>query len=203
MKNFAVFVSGHGSNLQAIISKVKTGGIKAKLKLVVSNKKEAYALKRAKRAKISCLVVEAENFKSREDFDREVIKHLKKQKIDFVVLAGFMRILSPVFVRAFKNKILNIHPALLPNFKGAHAIKDAFEAKVKITGVTVHFVDEKVDHGAIILQEPLPITSKDTLATLEKRIHTLEHQLYPRAIDLFARGQVKILGRRVVLRGSL
>ena len=149
--NFAVLVSGNGSNLQAIIDATRKGKIKGALKLVLSDKAGAYALTRARKEGIrTVLFVNPGNFRSREDFDAELVSVLKKEKIDLVVLAGFMRILSPVFIRAFRNRIMNIHPALLPAFKGGHALKDALSCGVKVTGVTVHFVDEQVDHGAII-----------------------------------------------------
>lgn len=197
MKRFAVFVSGSGTNLQAIINAVKRGKIPAQIGLVVSDNKKAYALKRAQKANIKTLYVNPKSFPDRKKFDKEVLKHLKKERINFLVLAGFMRILSSVLLKSYPNKILNIHPALLPSFKGAHAIKDAFNYGVKVTGVTVHLVDDKVDHGPIILQEALEVRPKETLASLEKRIHALEHRLYPKAINLFIRGKVRVSGRKV------
>ncbi|MCX5681371.1 MAG: phosphoribosylglycinamide formyltransferase [Candidatus Omnitrophica bacterium] len=187
MKRFAVFASGNGSNLQAIIDALKEKKIAAQLCLVVSDNQNAYALTRALKAGIITVVVDPKKFKTREAMDKAMIAELKSFQIDFVVLAGYMRILSPYFVKAFRHKILNIHPALLPAFKGAHAIKDAFAAGVAKTGVTVHFVDEKVDHGPIIAQEALAIRKSDTLATLEARIHKREHKLYPKVIDRFAK----------------
>lgn len=195
--NFAVFASGNGSNLQAIINAVKKGRVRANLKLVVSDNPSAYALERARKARIKSIVIEPTGFLDRESFDREVIRRLDQEQIDFIVLAGFMRILSPVFIQKYPHKILNIHPAILPAFKGAHAIKDAFEYGARVTGVTVHFIDEKVDHGPIILQEVVKISPRDTLASLEKKIHAIEHKIYPKAVDLFARGRVKIEGRTV------
>lgn len=197
MMNFAVFASGNGSNLQAIINAVKKGRVRANLKLVVSDNPSAYALERARKARIKSIVIEPTGFLDRESFDREVIRRLDQEQIDFIVLAGFMRILSPVFIQKYPHKILNIHPAILPAFKGAHAIKDAFEYGARVTGVTVHFIDEKVDHGPIILQEVVKISPRDTLASLEKKIHAIEHKIYPKAVDLFARGRVKIEGRTV------
>ena len=167
--NFAVFVSGNGSNLQAIINAVQSKKIKANLSLVVSDNKKAYALKRAQKAKIKSVIIDPRKHPNRKSFDREVLKNLKKENIHFLVLAGFMRILSPVLTSAYRNKILNIHPALLPAFKGAHAIKDAFDYGVKVTGVTVHFVDAKVDHGPIILQKAAAVYPKDSAASLEKK----------------------------------
>jgi len=194
--NFAVFASGNGTNLQAIIKALKKGKINANLALVLSDNKEAYALKRAKRAKIKTVVVEAKNFSSREDYDAEIVKILEQEKIDFIVLAGFMRIITSVLINNFRNKILNIHPALLPSFKGTHAIVDAFNYGVKVTGVTVHFVDEKMDHGPIILQGSVKVEEDDTAETLEAKIHKIEHKIYPEAIRLFSEGKIKIEGRK-------
>jgi phosphoribosylglycinamide formyltransferase-1 len=196
--NFAVLASGHGSNLQAIIDAKKRGKIKGELKLVISDKADALALVRARKAGVkTVLFVDPKNFPSREDFDDELVAILRKEKIGLVVLAGFMRILSPVFIKAFRHKIINVHPALLPAFKGAHAVKDALAYGVKVTGVTVHFVDEQVDHGAIIAQAPVEIKPKDTLASLSKRIHKVEHTLYPKVVDLFLHGKLKVVGRIV------
>lgn len=200
--NFTVFASGGGTNLRAIITAVKKGRIKAHLKLVVSDNPMAYALCRARKAGIKSIVINPKEFPDRESFDCEVIRHLKEQDIDFVVLAGFMRILSPFFIKEYQNRILNIHPALLPAFKGAHAIRDAFRYGVKVMGVTVHFVDVKVDYGPIILQESFPVAQNDTLAGVEKKIHRLEHKIYPRAIDLFARGKLAISGRKVKIKAG-
>ena len=150
---FAVLASGNGSNLQAIINAAKKGKIKGTLKVVISDKADAKALARARKAGVKkVLFVNPKDFLSREDYDDELVAILKKEKVGLVVLAGFMRILSPVFIKAFRNKVINVHPALLPAFKGAHAVKDALAYGVKATGVTVHFVVEQVDHGAIIAQ---------------------------------------------------
>ncbi|HOD11925.1 MAG TPA: phosphoribosylglycinamide formyltransferase [Candidatus Omnitrophota bacterium] len=190
MKRFAVFASGYGSNLQAIIDALKKDKVSARLCLVVSDNKKAFALKRALKAGIPTVTFDPQSFVTRQAMDRAMIKELRTFHVDFVVLAGYMRILSPVFVKAFHNKILNIHPSLLPSFKGAHAIKDAFDYGVRSTGVTVHLVDEKVDHGPILAQEALSIRAKDTLRTLEARIHRTEHKMYPKIIDLFAKGKI-------------
>ena len=195
--NIAVFASGFGSNLQAVINAVKSGKIKASLRLVVSDVPGCYALKRAKRAGIETLVQEAKNFSDRTAYDKAIVRQLKKRKINLVVLAGFMRIISPYFVRSYKNKIINIHPALLPSFKGTHGIRDAFRYGVKVTGPTVHFVDEKMDHGPIILQEAVSVKENDTEKTLAKRIHKAEHKVYPLAIRLFAEKKIKVSGRKV------
>lgn len=195
--NIAVFASGFGSNLQAVINAVKSGKIKAKLSLVVSDTPACYALKRARRAGIETLVQEARKFCDRTAYDKEIVRQLRKRKINLVVLAGFMRIISPYFVRAYKNRIINIHPALLPSFKGTHGIRDAFRYGVKVTGPTVHFVDEKMDHGPIILQEAVPVKENDTEKTLAERMHKAEHRIYPLAIKLFVEKKIKVSGRKV------
>ena len=195
--NFAVLASGRGTNLQAIINAVKNRKIKAYLKLVVSDKKDAYALTRTRKAGIKNIFIDPAPFENREDFDREILKSMKNEKIDFVVLAGFMRILGPGLVAKYRNKIINIHPAILPCFKGAQAIKDAFDYGAKVTGVTVHFVDEKTDHGPIILQQAVKISPSDTLESLEAKIHKIEHRLYPRAVKLFVEGRLSLAGRQV------
>lgn len=197
--NFAVFVSGNGSNLQAIIHAVQKGDIKANLSLVFSNNPQAFALERAERAGIKTLVLNPSDYMNRQSFDREIIVHLKEENIDFIVLAGYMLLLSPFFIKKYQNKILNVHPGLLPAFKGTHAIKDAFWYGVKVTGVTIHFVDDKLDHGPIIVQEALRIKETDTLEILEQKIHSVEHRLYPKTIDLLAQGKLKVEGRKVVL----
>ena len=189
--NFAVLASGNGTNLQAIIKAVKGKQIKASLKVVFSDKANAFALERARKAGVPVVAhLDPKKFESREAFDLAVVDLLKKEGIELVVLAGYMRILSPSFIAAYRDRIMNIHPALLPAFKGAHAIKDALKFGVKVTGVTVHFVDEEVDHGPIIAQAAVEIKPNDTYDTLAERIHGAEHQLYPYAISLFVRGKI-------------
>ncbi|MDD5595629.1 MAG: phosphoribosylglycinamide formyltransferase, partial [Candidatus Omnitrophica bacterium] len=190
--NIAVFASGRGSNFSAIARAVKKGKIKANLSLLVCDTAGAGVLSRAKRAGVKTILVKSADFATKGDFENKIIQYLEENKIDLVIMAGFMRILSPEFVSRFKDRILNIHPALLPAFKGGHAIKDAFDYGQKVTGVTVHFVDEKMDHGPIILQATVGIEEDDTLESLEAKIHKLEHKLYPQAISLFAEGKLKI-----------
>lgn len=196
-KKFAVFASGNGSNLQAIIDAVKAGTIKADLALVFSDRAQAYALERARRAGIEVFHLDPKTFPDKSSFEKAIGKVLKEKGIDFLVLAGYMRLLGETLLNAYPDKILNIHPALLPLFKGMTAIKDAYESKVKTTGVTVHFVDEKTDNGPIILQESVAIGASDTLETLEVKIHGVEHTIYPRAIALFTEDKIKITGRKV------
>ncbi|MCM8760775.1 MAG: phosphoribosylglycinamide formyltransferase [Candidatus Omnitrophica bacterium] len=195
--NISVLCSGSGTNLQAIIDSVRSGYIPAKIALVVSDRKDAFALERAKKAGVETLVLNPKDFRSREDFDKEVVKNLRARNVGLVVLAGFMRLLSPYFIREYRNKIMNIHPALLPSFKGTCGIKDALEYGVKVTGPTVHFVDEELDHGPIILQRAVEIKEDDTPETLLERVHAEEHRIYPEAIKLFVEGRLKIEGRRV------
>jgi len=182
--NLAVFASGNGSNFSAIIRAIKNRKIKIKSVILVCDKPEAFVVKRAQKEKITTILVRRQDFSSKLDFEEAIIQRLKNYKINLIALAGFMRILSPSFVKKYRNRIMNIHPSLLPTFKGAHAIRDAFDSKAGITGVTVHFIDEKVDHGPVILQQKVMIRKDDTLAHLEKRIHTVEHKLYPEAIRL-------------------
>jgi len=199
MKNFAVFASGHGGNLQAIINALKAKKIHANLKLVFSNKQEAYALVRAYKAGIPTLYLNPHDFKTREEYDQAILKELKKAKIDFVVLAGYMRLVSAGFIDAYPDKILNIHPSLIPAFKGSHGIRDAFDYGAKVTGITIHYVVEEMDAGAIIAQVPVSIKDDDTMISLEDKIHKAEHRLYPKVIDLFAKGKLKIKGRKVII----
>ena len=198
--NIAVLCSGNGSNLQAIIDKVGDGYIKAAISVVVSDNKDAFALKRAANAGIATLVLNPKDFDTREGFDREVIKNLQKNKVGLVVLAGYMRLLSDHFIKEYRNKIVNIHPSLLPSFRGTHGIKDALAYGAKITGPTVHFVDEKLDHGPIILQKAIDVKDDDTEESLLERVHREEHKIYPEAIKLFIEGRLKINKRRVVIK---
>jgi phosphoribosylglycinamide formyltransferase-1 len=193
----AVFVSGSGTNLQAIID-AKIPNVE--IVVVVSNNPNAYAIERAKRHNIPVEVIDHRNYSSREEFEREIIKKLEPYRVDLIVLAGFMRILSPFFVRAYKSRIMNIHPALLPAFPGVNAVRQALSYGVKYTGCTVHFVDEGVDTGPIILQSVVPVYDDDTEEKLLERIHKEEHRIYPEAIRLFAEGKLHIEGRRVFIR---
>ena len=197
MKRFAVFISGNGTNLQAIIDAIKIGIIKAELALVVASNDKAFGLKRAENAGIKTCVFNPKNYTNKQSVDRDIIIKLKEEKIDFVVLAGYMRLLTAYFIKHYPNKILNIHPSLLPAFKGKEGIKDAFTFGVKETGVTVHFVNEKMDNGPILLQEAMKIYEDDTLESLEAKIHKLEHRIYPKAIALFVEGRYAIKGRKV------
>jgi phosphoribosylglycinamide formyltransferase-1 len=195
--NIAVFASGRGTNFGAIIRAVKKGKIKANLSLLVCDNPDAGAIGRAKRAGIKVALVQRKDFATKKDFEAKINEHLEADKIDLIVLAGFVRLLSPEFVSRYKGRIVNIHPALLPSFKGTEGIKDAFDYGVKLTGVTVHFVDEEMDHGPIILQKEVKIEENDTLESLEAKIHKVEHQIYPEAVRLFVEGKLNLEGRKV------
>ena len=196
-KNIAVFASGRGSNFEAIAESVESGVIKINLALLVCDNPGAPVLAKARKAGVKVFLVKRGDFAQKKDFEGAIIRELKNNRIDLIVMAGFMRMLSPHIVKAFKFRIINIHPALLPSFKGACGIKDAFDYGVKVTGVTVHFVDEAMDHGPIILQKEVEISESDTLKSLEEKIHKVEHKLYPEAIELISEGKVRLKGRRV------
>lgn len=197
--NIAVFASGRGTNFSAIVKAIKSGKIKADLSLLVCDNPKAGAIGRAKRAGVKVALVKREDFAGKKDFEAKIIGHLNENKIDLIVLAGFMRLLSVEFVGMFTGRILNIHPALLPSFKGTESIKDAFDYGAKVTGVTVHFVDEKMDHGPIILQMPVRIEEGQSLESLENKIHKIEHKLYPEAVKLFTEGKIRLEGRKVII----
>lgn len=195
-----VLISGGGTNLQAIINAIERGELPACIRLVISNRADAYGLVRARNHKLPTAVVPHTDFSSREDFDRRMLELLKQHGVKLVILAGFMRLLSSVFVQAFPQRILNIHPALLPAFPGLHAPRQALEYGVRIAGATVHLVDEEMDHGQIVMQAAVPVYGDDTEARLRARILRQEHRIYPAAIKLFAEGRVQIDSRTVRLR---
>ena len=199
-RSLAVFCSGQGTNLQAILHAIRRGRLNARVALVLADRAGAKALDRARAAGVSAACVEPTAFPTRAAFERELIRRCEAHGVRLICLAGFMRILSPVFVQHYPRRILNIHPALLPAFPGAHALHDALAWGAKVTGVTVHFVDEAVDHGPILLQEPVPIRPRDTAATLLARVHRVEHTLYPRAIQLVLDQRVRVSGRVTRLR---
>jgi len=200
MINIGVLASGRGTNLQAIIEAIEGGKIEGRISIVISDNSDAYALKRAKQYNIDTRYINFKSYKNREDYDKEIIKALEEKKIDLVVLAGYMRILSPFFINAYKNKIMNIHPALLPSFPGLHAQRQAVEYGAKVSGCTVHFVDEGVDSGPIVLQKSVEVNDDDTEELLAERILKEEHQIYPKAIQLFSEGRLMIEGRRIFIK---
>jgi phosphoribosylglycinamide formyltransferase-1 len=188
--------------MQSIIEAIEEGRLSAQIKVVFSDRSDAYALERAAKHNLKGVHLDPKGYDSREDFDKEVVRILEENGVELVIMAGFMRILSPYFIRAFPMRIMNIHPAVLPSFPGLHVQKKALEHGAKFSGCTVHFADEGVDTGPIIIQGAVPILDGDTEETLSQRILKHEHQIYPRAIQLYAEGRLSIQGRRVIVEGS-
>jgi phosphoribosylglycinamide formyltransferase-1 len=197
-----VLVSGNGSNLQAIIDRCEEGTLDAQIKIVLCNNPEAYALERCRKHSIPAMVINHHEFSSRESFDRRSVELLKAAGVQLVVMAGFMRILSPEFFRSFPLRVMNIHPALLPAFPGIHVQKKAVEYGVKFSGCTVHFADEGIDSGPIIIQSVVPVYDDDTADTLAARILNEEHRIYPQAIQYYAEGRIEIEDRKVRIRNE-
>jgi phosphoribosylglycinamide formyltransferase-1 len=194
----AVLVSGRGSNLQAIMDSIEKGYIKnATVNVVISNKANAYALERARNHGIDAVFLDPDEY-DRDEYDRAILNVLSQYNIDLLLLAGYFRLLGNEIIIAYRNRIMNIHPSLLPAFKGLHAQKQAFEYGVKVAGCTVHFVDEGLDSGPIIIQKCVPVLTGDTEETLTARILEQEHVIYPEAVRLFTEGKLKIEGRNVV-----
>ncbi len=194
-----VLVSGRGSNLQAIIDNIEAGALSAEIAVVISDQADAYALERARKHNIAAVHVSAKGFRGKRDaYDALLVKELQSRAVELVCLAGFMRIITPTLINAFPNRVLNIHPALLPSFPGLHVQKAALEHGVKFSGCTVHFVDENMDTGPVIIQAVVPVLDNDTEDSLSARILRQEHKIYSRAIQLYAEGRLKIEGRRVL-----
>jgi phosphoribosylglycinamide formyltransferase-1 len=200
--NVGVLVSGRGSNLQSILDAVDEGRLNARVKVVLSDREDAYALERAASRGVAASFVDPSAAGSREEYDRSLVSKLREEEVELVVLAGFMRILSSFFIESFRNSIMNIHPALLPSFPGLHVQKKALEHGVKFSGCTVHFVDRGVDTGPVIIQAVVPVLDDDTEDSLSERILRQEHRVYPRAIQLYAEGRLEIRGRRVFVSGD-
>jgi phosphoribosylglycinamide formyltransferase 1 len=196
-----VLISGSGTNLQAIIDAIGRGELKAEIRIVISNRADAYGLERARNAGIRTIVIDHRRFSSREDYDRQLLAELDAARVELVILGGFMRLLSGVMLRAFPNRIMNIHPALLPSFPGLHVQKGAVEHGVRFSGCTVFFVAEGVDDGPIIIQAVVPVYPDDSEETLAARILAQEHRIYPRAIALFQQGRLEVSGRKVLIKG--
>ena len=199
MKRLAILLSGRGSNFEAIADSIRQGRLPARIEVVVSNLASAAGLEKARTRGLKTLVIPSRGV-PREDYDRSLIYELKRHRVELVCLAGFMRILGPVFVRAYPNRILNIHPSLLPAFPGLHPQRQALEYGVRFSGCTVHLVDEGVDSGPILLQAAVPVLESDDEESLAARILAEEHRLYPQAIGMLVRGEVRLEGRRVVRR---
>lgn len=199
MKRLAILLSGRGSNFEAIADSIRQGRLPARIEVVVSNLASAAGLEKARTRGLKTLVIPSRGV-PREDYDQSLVYELKRHRVELVCLAGFMRILSPVFVRAFPNRILNIHPSLLPAFPGLNPQRQALEYGVRFSGCTVHLVDEGVDSGPILLQAAVPVLESDDEESLSARILAEEHRLYPQAIGMLVRGEVRLEGRRVVRR---
>lgn len=193
-----VLISGSGTNLQAIIDEILAGRLDVEISIVISSRPDALGLERAARVGIPTLSLSKELYKDPSVANELIAAELVRMGVDYVVMAGYMRMLTEEVLMTFPGRILNLHPALLPSFKGAHAIEDAFSYGVKVTGVTVHFADATYDTGAIIAQEPVVVYEDDTLDTLEARIHETEHELYPRVLRWLVEGRVKLLDDRRV-----
>ncbi len=201
----AVLASGRGSNLQALIDAIEAGQVQARIVAVISNKKEAVALERARKHGVKDLFVDPKPFAgrpdSREAYDRSLLEVLQQHEVELVLLAGYMKIVTTVLVNAYANRMMNIHPSLLPAFPGLEVQKKAIDWGCKLAGCTVHFVTEGVDEGPIIIQAAVPILDTDTPETLAFRILVQEHKVYPRAVQLFAEGRLRVNGRRVFIDG--
>lgn len=197
-----VLASGRGSNLQAILDAANSRKLDARVVVVISDRQQAQALERARQHGIPAVHLPYEGYPSRESYDREIVKILQEYAVDLVILAGYMRIMTSALIGPYRNRVMNIHPSLLPAFPGLHAQRQALEYGAKITGATVHFVDEQVDHGPIIVQAAVPVLDTDTEETLSARILEEEHRIYPLAVQWFAEGRLKIVGRHVIVEGG-
>jgi len=192
-----VLISGSGTNLQALIDRCADGSVDAEVVVVVSNKKDAFGLERARRAGIDAVYVDRAAYTTFAAYNHAITEVMQVRRVDLIVMAGYMRLLGKEVLETYPDRVINLHPALLPAFVGASAIHDAFDHGVKVTGVTVHFANEKFDEGPIIAQEPVTVAENDTVETLEAKIHEVEHRLLPMAVDLFAQGRLVIEGRKV------
>lgn len=201
-KHVGVLISGRGSNLQALIDAAQAGRLGGDIAVVISNVEAAQGLERARAVGIPA-VFRDHRGRSREDFDQEIAGILRRHEVELVCLAGFMRLLSAAFVRAFAGRIVNVHPSLLPAFPGREAQRQAFEHGVKVTGATVHVVDESLDNGPIVMQEAVPVLETDDVESLTSRILDAEHRIYPRAVAALLAGRYRLDGRRIVLEGAM
>ena len=198
MKNVGVLISGRGTNLQALIDAAAGGRLGGRIAVVISNVEDAPGLERARKAGIPALFRDHRG-REREEFDQQLVALLREHEVDLVCLAGYMRLLSPVFIRAFTGRILNVHPSLLPAFPGLGAQRQAWEHGVKVSGATVHLVDESLDAGPIVLQEAVPVLAADEADGLAARILAAEHRIYPRAVRAMLEGRCRVEGRRVLV----
>lgn len=199
--SIGVLASGRGSNFQAIIDAIEAGTLQASVRLLIVDNPDAYAMERAKKHAIPYLFLNPRDFSSKDDFFIKIADELRARGIELVILAGFMRIVRKPLIDAFPSRIMNIHPALLPSFPGLHGQKQAVDYGVKMSGCTVHFVDEGMDTGPVIIQAAVPVSPEDTEETLSERILKLEHRIFPEAIRLYAEGRIRIEGRVVKISG--
>ena len=199
-QKLGVLCSGRGTDLQSIMDAIGRGEVQAEIVVVLADKPDAFALERAEKAGIRAVCINRREYDGREPFEQALIDELEKAGVTLVVLAGFMQILTPLFVRRFAGRIMNIHPALLPSFPGAHAHRDVLAYGVKVSGCTVHFVDEGTDSGPIILQAAVPVLDDDTEETLGARVLEQEHIIYPKAIQLYCEGKLTVEGRHVRIK---
>lgn len=202
MVNIGILISGSGTNLQAIIDNINEGNIDGEIKLVISNKKDAYGLVRAEEAGIETLYLDRKEFSTDEEYNKKIMEEFTKRDVELVVLAGYLRILSKEFVQKYKNRIINIHPSLIPSFcgegcYGERVHKMVLDYGVKVTGATVHFVDEGTDTGPIILQKAVKVEDDDTVESLKEKVLKIEHELLPEAIKLYCQGRLSVEGRKV------
>lgn len=201
--NIGVLISGGGSNLQSILDNIEDGNIDGKIKIVISNRKDAYGLARAQKAGVESLYVDRKKYDTEKEYNEKIIEEFKKRDIELVVLAGYLKVLSKEFIMEYEGRIINIHPSLIPSFCGANCYGDkvhqmALNRGVKVTGVTVHFVDEGTDTGPIILQRTVEVKDEDTVNTLKERVLKVEHEALPEAVRLFCQGRLTIKGSRVI-----
>jgi len=197
MLRLGVLISGSGTNLQAIIDEIAAGRLDAEIALVVSSNGEAFGLTRAADAGIKTLALDPSDYADPDEADRKIVEACRAEGVEYIAMAGYMRMVCAPLLEAFPNRIINLHPALLPSFPGAHGIADAFNHGVKVTGITVHFANAEMDAGPIIAQRAVPVEEDDTLDTLETRIHTAEHELYPQVLQLIAKGRVSVEDHKV------
>lgn len=195
----AILASGNGTNAETLMKKVATGQLDVRIAGVICNRPGAGVITRAQRVGVPCLVLDHTQFASREAFDRRLAEELHTMQATWIVLAGYMRLLTAAFLHTFQGRVINLHPALLPSFPGVHGGRDALDYGVKISGCTVHFVEEKVDSGPVIIQAAVPVTAGEDEATLMARIHALEHRIYPQAVQWLAQGRLRVEGRQVYL----
>ncbi|CAM3463247.1 phosphoribosylglycinamide formyltransferase [Marinicrinis lubricantis] len=198
----AVFGSGNGSNFQAIADQVQAGQLDVKIELLVCDQPQAKIIERAEKAGVETLVLTLKQFESKAAYEEAILERLTEKQVDLIVLAGYMKLISPVLLNAYKGRIINIHPSLLPSFPGKQGVADAFEYGVKVTGCTVHFVDEGMDTGPIIAQQAVPVLDHDTVESLHQRIHEAEQQIYPEVVRSLAQGLIKLNGRKVSKRNG-